>query len=295
MNNFLSNVVILFILVFCGYPAIAKDVTVKTRAPENRQAVFQYRVPNGYDANRREMYRVLVLFGGRNTDGKADASGRMGWGEWCDRLGIFIVSPGFKNDNYWDPEEWSGKALQQALKQLQKDYNICTDKLLFYGYSAGSQASNLFAAWKPAWCRAWVSHACGVFHEPSGKMRDVPGLVTCGDADQARYIISRDFVEKCRKKGINIIWKSFPNHPHDVPPDSLTLARAFLEYYHLRHQDDLSGRPPRTVTENNMYIGDDLEHKFYPVNSAAAKNVLPEDRVLLPNRYIAEAWGDPAE
>ena len=71
--------------------------------------------------------------------------------------------------------------------------------------------------------------------------------------------------------------------------------RLWYHYHHLRHQDDLSGRPPRTVTENNMYIGDDLEHKFYPVNSAAAKNVLPEDRVLLPNRYIAEAWGDPAE
>ena len=27
----------------------------------------------GYDKNRREMYRVLVIFGGRNTDGKADA------------------------------------------------------------------------------------------------------------------------------------------------------------------------------------------------------------------------------
>ena len=42
-------------------------------------------------------------------------------------------------------------------------------------------------------CRAWVSHACGVFHEPTGRMKDTPGLVTCGDADQARYIISRNF------------------------------------------------------------------------------------------------------
>ena len=31
----------------------------------------------GYDKNLQEMYRVLVIFGGRNTDGKADASGRM--------------------------------------------------------------------------------------------------------------------------------------------------------------------------------------------------------------------------
>ena len=55
----------------------AETITVKTKAPQNRNAVFQYRVPKGYDKNRREMYRVLVIFGGRNTDGKADASGRM--------------------------------------------------------------------------------------------------------------------------------------------------------------------------------------------------------------------------
>ena len=56
----------------------AETIVVKTKAPQNRNAVFQYRVPKGYDKNRREMYRVLVIFGGRNTDGKADASGCMG-------------------------------------------------------------------------------------------------------------------------------------------------------------------------------------------------------------------------
>ena len=55
----------------------AETIVVKTKAPQNRNAVFQYRVPKGYDKNRQEMYRVLVIFGGRKTDGKADASGRM--------------------------------------------------------------------------------------------------------------------------------------------------------------------------------------------------------------------------
>ena len=59
--------------------------------------------------------------------------------------------------------------------------------------------------------RAWVSHACGVFHEPSERMKDVPGMVTCGDADTIRYVISREFVDSCRRIGVNIIWKSFPN------------------------------------------------------------------------------------
>ena len=74
----------LFIMILL-FPLIiaAETITVKTKAPQNRNAVFQYRIPKGYDKNRLEMYRVLVIFSGRNTDGKADASGRVGWGKWC--------------------------------------------------------------------------------------------------------------------------------------------------------------------------------------------------------------------
>ena len=80
----------------------AETITIKTKAPQNRNAVFQYRVPKGYDKNRQEIYRVLVIFGGRNTDGKADASGRMGWGKWCDDNGIFLVAPGLKPE-FFEP------------------------------------------------------------------------------------------------------------------------------------------------------------------------------------------------
>ena len=287
---------VLKILIFL-FPLFlsAETITVKTEAPQNRNAVFQYRVPKGYDKNRREMYRVLVLFGGRNTNGKADASGRMGWGEWCDKNGIFLVAPGLKNDNYWEPKEWSGRALRNALQKLKSKYNICTDKVFYYGYSAGSQASNLFAAWHTDFCRAWVSHACGVFHEPTVKMKDIPGLVTCGDADQARYIISRNFVEQSRKKGINIIWKSFPNHSHDVPPDSLKLARAFLSYYHDLYQEDLVKDVRHKYERKVAYIGDDQEGVYYPKDSVEAKNILLEDRVEFPDKSIAEAWGKSAK
>ena len=43
------------------------------------------------------------------------------------------------------------------------------------------------------------------------------------------------------------------------------------------------------------FVGDDQEHEFYPADSAKAKNVLPEDRVNLPDRRIAEAWGRAAQ
>ena len=67
MTRFLLTIICLLPLFLT-----AETIIVKTKAPHNRQVVFQYRVPNGYDKDRREMYRVLVIFGGRNTDGKAE-------------------------------------------------------------------------------------------------------------------------------------------------------------------------------------------------------------------------------
>ena len=39
----------------------AETIVVKTKAPQNRNAVFQYRVPKGYDKSRRKMYRVQAV------------------------------------------------------------------------------------------------------------------------------------------------------------------------------------------------------------------------------------------
>ena len=83
-------------------------------------------------------------------------------------------------------------------------------------------------------------------------------------------------------------------HPHDVPPDSLKLARAFLAYYHELHKDDLSGWSSRNG-QKTEFIGDDQEAVYYPARSAKAKNVLPEDRVELPDKSIADAWGKKAK
>ena len=285
-----------FFGLFLAFTSHAETLTVKTKTTNNNPAIFQYRVPRGYDAKRKERYRVLVFFGGRNTNGADLVKENTSWVKWADEHGFFIIAPGFQDDKYWDPEAWSGKALINALRILRRRYNICTNKLLYYGYSAGSQAANLFAAWRPDLTRAWVSHACGVFHEPSSKMRGVPGLVTCGDADKARYIISRSFVENSRKKGVDIIWKSYPNHPHNVPTESVRLARAFLLHYHNASRSDLL--PDQSTGKIGIvpkFIGDDQEGVYYPADSPKARNILVVDRVPLPSREIANAWGKPAK
>ena len=285
----------LFVFVStCGLYSQSRleSVFVKTRAKENSRVTIYYRVPSNYDCKGKKIHRVLVIFGGRNNSGKEEARGRLGWGKWADENGIFLVSPGFKNDEYWQPDKWSGRALFTALGLIKKKYRICDTKLLYYGYSGGAQCSNLFPAWRPGCTRAWVSHASGVFHDPSPKMRSVPGLVTCGDADLQRYIISRKFVEDSRLKGVNIIWKSYPNHPHDVPPDSLNLARSFLEYYHNLYLEDLKpyGRAVRSKEGEILYVGDDQDQVVYEANTPEAVNILPEDRVYFTSEQIARAW-----
>ena len=53
-------------------------VEVKTRAKENALVKVWYRVPRNYDANGKGLSRVLILFGGRNCDGKPEVSGKFG-------------------------------------------------------------------------------------------------------------------------------------------------------------------------------------------------------------------------
>lgn len=134
--------------------------TVRTQAANNRNASVWYRVPENYREILRRKWRVLVIFGGRNCGESNEVSNALGWAKWADRNGVFLVAPGFRDDRYWEPQAWSGRALLFALDQIGKRYEIDSKHLLYYGYSAGSQASNLFAAWRPDLCRAWVSHAC---------------------------------------------------------------------------------------------------------------------------------------
>ena len=284
-----KRLIVSLLAVFCAATAFGGGgktycVSVATKAPSNAEAKFWCHVPSGYDAKRKQPYPVLVYFGGRNCSGEEEASGKLGWSDWADAHGVFLVAPGLVNDDYWNPERWSGQALFDALAEIKRNYRIDDGKLCYYGYSAGSQASNLFPAWRPNRALAWVSHACGVFHEPKVTMRGVPGLVTCGDADAARYVISRDFVAKARKRGIDVIWKSFPNHPHDVPPDSLALAKVFLAAC---IEGKFANR--RAVS----FVGDDQDAVYYPAESAEAEFIDPADRVRLPTVEIASAWGDP--
>lgn len=270
---------------------VTDTIPIKTFAKGNPVVQFHYREPTNYDITSKSKFRLLIYFGGRNTKGLNEI-GNQSWGAWCDKNGVFLVVPSYKNDNYWEPQKWSGKALLESIAQLKKKYpNICDDKLLFYGYSAGAQCSNLFPAWIPTKTRAYVSHACGVFHKPSDKMKGVAGLLTCGDADRQRMVINNRFRAAYRNLGVNILWKSFPNHPHDVPQGSTYLAQEFLEFYHKLYANDLdkSVSKPRENLKP-LFVGDDQDGVVYPIDSPAAKQIYEEDRVFFFSKELADAW-----
>lgn len=296
---------VLLLLVF--HSGIAQDkaaakvsfVSVKTNAPQNNPLKVYYRIPAKYKEDSKKLYRVLVIFGGRNCSGENEV-GMLGFDKWADGNDVFLVGPGFKDDEYWQPEKWSGKALLEAIGEIGKSYRISKEHLLYYGYSAGSQCSNLFPAWKPQICTAWVSHACGVFHKPDKKMKTCPGLVTCGEADMGRYQISRNFVTGSRKLGVPLVWKTFPNTQHDVPPDSVMLAKVFLKYYHTENISDLESGKKETARRKTperkiLYVGDDQENRFWPAGSREIQNIEIEDMVEFASKELAEAWGQAAK
>ena len=113
---------LLFILG--GVSLVAQQVDtlqIKTSAKENPTATFRCRVPAQYDQSSKVKYRLLIYFGGRNTDGFKEVE-NPSWGAWCDKNGVFLIVPSYKNDNYWEPQKWSGKALLEAIEQLK---NYC--------------------------------------------------------------------------------------------------------------------------------------------------------------------------
>ena len=104
------SLTLLFCVEVCAYQSRVESVEVKTRAPANKLVSFWYRVPSSYAEKSERSYRVLILFGGRNTKGKAEVSGKLGWPKWADEHEIFLVAPGFTDDEYWEPKTWSESA-----------------------------------------------------------------------------------------------------------------------------------------------------------------------------------------
>ena len=211
---------------------------------------FHYREPAKFSSDAR----ILVLFGGRNWPGDRTLKA-FHMEQLADRHGVFLLSPSFKDRDYWEPQKWSGQTLKKALAVLERKYHLKPQKIYFYGYSAGGQCSALFYAWMPGRVAAWGVHASGVYPDTI-RNATAPALITCGTEDAERLQISRHFVYRYREAGGEILWKPYAGTGHGLTREALALAEAWFDAL-------LSGQNDRICGEDDtLKIGGKIDPEF---------------------------------
>lgn len=93
-----SKLFFLVFLLFFMNDAFAQTlsyVTVKTPAPENKNLKVHYRVPKNFSKESGWLYRMLVIFGGRNGNGENIVKGNMV--DFADENDVFTIAPSFKD------------------------------------------------------------------------------------------------------------------------------------------------------------------------------------------------------
>jgi poly(3-hydroxybutyrate) depolymerase len=252
-------------------PNTLQKFTVTTNTPNNRKLEFLYRIPK-IDA-KKHAHSVLVMFGGRNW--KAERTFRIyKFESLADKYNIYLLSPSFCNDEYWQPEKWSGNALFAALEKLKKQHNLANPQIFYYGYSAGGQCANLFYFWKPAPIKAVAFHACGVYEKNISKTKTVPFLITCGEKDDIRFQLSYTFTQKLRELNSSVIFKNYSTE-HGLNPASLNLAKSFIG-------DIISGKTKTT------FFSEDFIDEIYDADSK--QKIDKEFKNNFYSKQTAELW-----
>lgn len=238
-----------------------------TSAPHHKELELVYHLPPLIDGKTR----ILVLFGGKNWKGDQTLK-RFGLIPWADEMNVALVSPSFRDDDYWEPEAWSGEALDRALAMFVRQHGLRNHRLLYYGFSAGGQCVALFYNYQPKRVEAWGVHACGVF--PNIPVcHGAPALVTCGTGDYERWQISRNFLFRYREKGGCALWKSY-SFGHQLDDRVLEMAKAFFTAI--------------LKKERVQFVGDDDSGVVRPVSEC--RDIHEEYRSIIPNRDILTLW-----
>jgi poly(3-hydroxybutyrate) depolymerase len=226
---------------------------------------------------------VLVLVPGFN--GKCEQMLDARWKAFAGRNGLVLLSPSFhaeedevrRGKGYYYPEQGSGEVMEKALHELHARTGVDTEKVLFFGFSAGAHFSHRFALWKPQRVKAFVAYSAGWWSEPSARIKDIPALVMCGEKDE-RYEATLDFFRKGQKQGFPWVWRSYKNTDHVVTPAVRDMAEAFLAHY---------ARVKPADREEPRY-GD--MQTFKSVGRDEKEKIPEEFRIVLPSPAVADAW-----
>lgn len=257
-----------------------QSIRVTTPSALNKEAVFWYRQPSGTAAPAG----VLLLVPGFNGDGHGMLDSSSPWAKFADDQHLVLVGPTFKTTpeemhsrrGYYYPELWSGEATLKALEQIRAKTGVRNDKVLLFGFSAGAHFVHRFALWRPEKVTAFVAYSAGWWDAPKSTLRNTPGLIMCGEADE-RFEPTYAFFDQGRRLGLPLVWRGYSGVGHEMKPQIVKMAQAFLAFY-------AQGGKPQN------FVGDIQSYRYHPVLSADAQRVPPESRVILPSQEIAEAW-----
>ena len=241
---------------------------------------FFYRKPSGIPIC------VVLLVPGYNGIGEAMMDQR--WCRFADEHGLVLLAPTFhtspeqlkKEKGYYYPEQGSGAQVEQALAEVRRKTGVKTDKILIFGFSAGAHFAHRFALWKPERVRVFVAYSAAWWSDPKATLRDVPGLIMCGETDE-RYEATRTFMEKALALHLPFVWRSYKSTSHELTPAVRAMAEVFLAHYSLEPR-------PGKLDKKTVLYGD---IQTYRVVSAADKESIPaEVRVELPSQEVADIW-----
>jgi pimeloyl-ACP methyl ester carboxylesterase len=248
---------------------------------------------------------VLVLVPGYNGKGEQMLDGR--WKTFATKHGLVLLAPTFhaegKENNegkgYYYPEQGSGEVMEKALKEVRKRTGAETDKVLFFGFSAGAHYVHRFALWKPQRVKAFVAYSAGWWSEPTVRVRNVPALILCGEADE-RHAATWEFFKKGQRLGCPWVWRSYAGTGHELTPAVRDMAEVFLAYY--AGKEEQAGMPITREEQAASGVASGLGPDKLPVSrygdiqtyrsvGAAERESIPEEfRIELPSNEVAEVW-----
>ena len=263
---------------------------IATSSKLNKEAMFWYRAPLDCVP-----VGVLLLVPGCNGDGRGMLSETGIWTRFANEAHLVLVGPTFQTtleemhsrQGYYYPELWSGEATLKAVEQIRAKTGVRSDKLLVFGFSAGAHFAHRFALWKPDKVAAFVAYSAGWWDEPKASLRDTPGLIMCGESDE-RFDPSFEFFVRGRRLGLPLIWRGYHDVGHELKPQILKMAQAFLGYYAQQQEREQAAR--RRPPSGTSFVGDVQSYRFYPESSPEAAHIPPESRVGLPSLELAEVW-----
>lgn len=269
---------VFLLLLFCGVKSAAEEPwSVSARGMD---VPFRSWQAEGARAGTG----VLVLVPGYNGNGEQMLDAR--WKEFATKHDLVLLAPTFRAEGqennegkgYYYPEQGSGEVMERALAELKRRSGVATDQVLFFGFSAGAHFVHRFALWKPQRVKAFVAYSAGWWSEPTARVKNVPALIMCGEADE-RYAATFEFFKRGQRLGCPWVWRSYKETGHVLTPAVRGMAEVFLAHY--------AGIEGQAGVAGPLY-GDIQTYRS--VGSAERETIPEEFRIALPSAAVAEIW-----